>query len=105
MYIEHREFPPLEPGEYMVKVESVQQTDSKYGNQLRFMLRVLHAGGELSDAVLMAWASPTLTPKIKLTREYRTFFEAVKKGVTHVDAKEQIDALGWCAIGVVMAGE
>ena len=53
----------------------------------------------------MAWASPTLTPKSKLTREYRTFFEAVKKGVTHVDAKEQIDALGWCAIGVVMAGE
>ena len=58
----------LEPGEYLVRVESVQQTDGKYGNQLRIMLRVLHAGGELSDALLMAWASPTLTPKSKLTR-------------------------------------
>ena len=68
MYIERREFVVLEPGEYLVKVESVQQTDGKYGEQLRIMLRVLHAGGELSDAVLMAWASPTLTPKSKLTR-------------------------------------
>ena len=50
VYIERREFVVLEPGEYLVKVESVQQTDSKYGNQLRFMLRVLHAGG-LSGAV------------------------------------------------------
>ena len=68
MYIERREFVVLEPGEYLVKVESVQQTDGKYGEQLRIMLRVLHAGGELSDALLMAWASPTLTPKSKLTR-------------------------------------
>ena len=55
MYIERREFVVLEPGEYLVKVESVQQTDGKYGNQLRIMLRVLHAGGELS-AGLMAIA-------------------------------------------------
>ena len=68
MYLQKQEFPVLEPGEYLVKVESCQQTDGKYGNQLRFMLRVLHAGGELSDALLMAWAAPTLTPKSKLTR-------------------------------------
>ena len=68
MYLQKQEYPVLEPGEYLVKIESVQQTDGKYGNQLRFMLRVLHAGGELSDALLMAWAAPTLTPKSKLTR-------------------------------------
>lgn len=68
MYLQKQEFPVLEPGEYLVKVESCQQTDGKYGNQLRFLLRVLHAGGELSDALLMAWAAPTLTPKSKLTR-------------------------------------
>lgn len=68
MYLQRQEFVVLEPGEYLVKVESVQQADGKFGNQLRFTLRVLHVGGELSDAVLMAWASPTLTPKSKLTR-------------------------------------
>ena len=39
MYLQRQEFPVLEPGEYLVKVESCQQTDGKYGNQLRFVLR------------------------------------------------------------------
>jgi hypothetical protein len=63
--IKFNEYETLKRGVYPATVDSIDEDEGQYGPQLKFIFRI--TSGKYVDKKVFAWASPTLTPKSKLT--------------------------------------
>ncbi|MFQ5594275.1 MAG: hypothetical protein ACE5HA_09015 [Anaerolineae bacterium] len=72
-------------GLYIADVESLEDVEGRYGEQIRFNLRIV--GREYNDKKLTAWANPILSPKSKLYRWLKQLnFDLSVGAVIDIDA-------------------